>query len=122
MIDLIRKNLVDLIYQSRLTKIKFAEKLGISRGHLDNLLKGVNRFNEDTIENICDTFKIPYDALFRENGINTIEKSEEMQKITRILHIPVAREMLIVKVHELETLFKLDQVQRRKTDKLRIEK
>lgn len=53
----------ELLEESGLNQIKFAEKLGIKQGHLANWLNGVSKPSYDHLHNICIILNISGDRI-----------------------------------------------------------
>ena len=67
--ELINKNIKDLRLKHYLTQEEFAEKIGISVVGLSNLERNRYQPSSDTIDKICETFKItPLELLMTENS------------------------------------------------------
>ena len=70
---LINSNIKELRLKNGLTQEEFAEKIGISIQGLSNIERNRYQPNSETIDKICNSFKItPIDLLLIKNNTNKI--------------------------------------------------
>lgn len=62
-----KERIKKILNESKLTQVKFADKIGISRTGLQKLISGENNPSEQTIRAICNQFKVNREWL--EEGI-----------------------------------------------------
>lgn len=73
----IRINLVSAMEEAGLTQVQFAEKLGISKGTVNNWVRGNNSPDVDMVPKICNVLNIPVLFLYSPTKLEPIEKSKK---------------------------------------------
>lgn len=76
-----REILIDAVKNSPLSKLKIAERCGLSRTTLDNILSGADA-KISTIESLCNILQIDVSKLFGESALDIHDAKQAIYDLT----------------------------------------